>query len=294
MVAAPLEVAIVVPFYGDPDELRECLDSLRAQTYADWRAVVVDDASPQPAAPVVAALADPRIELVRHQTNRGLAAARNTGVQHSRAPWLLPVDADDRLPADVLERLLAAVAAAPDVDVFFGDLQIFGEQTGVWRYPVGVPAALTRQQWLPGAGALLRRALWQRAGGWCEQAVFRAGNEDWDFWLAVAATGPLRVAHIGAIAYQYRRRAGSMSVGSLQRNDGHTRLAMLARHPQLFASPADASRFVCDGIGRSIAAHLRRFEWRGAGRWLREWLGWRWAGKRRWAQLQARRAPERA
>ena len=69
--------SIVVPTYGRPEYLGECLASILQQTVEDFEVVVVDDASPDP---VELPVEDARLRLLRRDTNGGPAAARNTGM----------------------------------------------------------------------------------------------------------------------------------------------------------------------------------------------------------------------
>ena len=76
-VASPPDVSIVVPCYAHGAELTRGLESIRDQTHGAWECVVVDDGSPtDEAAEAVAILGDDRVRFVKHDTNRGLAAAR--------------------------------------------------------------------------------------------------------------------------------------------------------------------------------------------------------------------------
>ena len=100
-VTEAIEVSIVIPTYGRPDQLAACLDSLEALDYPRDRfeVIVVDDGSPQPLPPYGGAL---RVTLVR-QAHAGPAAARNTGAAASRGRWLAFTD-DDCRPAKIATR----------------------------------------------------------------------------------------------------------------------------------------------------------------------------------------------
>ena len=264
MTQFPAQIGIVIPVYGHFDLLEACLRSIIAQEGPAWRAVVVDDGSPEgQAADVVAALGDPRIETVRHSVNCGLAASRNTGVKHLTTPWILPFDGDDLMPTGALQALWLG-AQNPDVDCVFGDLELFGAQSGRLHYVVRPPETIVTSQWLPGAGTLMRRAIWARAGGWSELEIFRLGNEDWDFWLSVAASGPLRAVHVAALTYRYRRRAESLSLSSMRDNEWQTRMAMVERHAALFARFGGARAFVWAGVWKTVRARLRAGQFRAA------------------------------
>lgn len=97
-------VEIVVPAYGHPESLADCLASLRTAC-PGVRVVVVDDGSPAGAA-VAAVAAEHGATLLRHEANRGPAAARNTGLGEVSAPIVAFVDSDCTVTPGWLEALL--------------------------------------------------------------------------------------------------------------------------------------------------------------------------------------------
>jgi glycosyltransferase involved in cell wall biosynthesis len=92
---------LVIPTYNRGHLLERALRSCLAQDFADWEAVVVDDASNDAAAvtaaEVVGRLGDGRIRVIRHEQNRGVCEARNTGALAAQASWLIFLDDDDEL-----------------------------------------------------------------------------------------------------------------------------------------------------------------------------------------------------
>ena len=108
-------VAVVVPVYDHEAWLPGVLACLQTQTLADWECVVVDDGSPGDVHAAMAdALDDPRVRLVRHETNRGLGAALNRGLDETAAPLVAYLPADDLFHADHLATLVQALDDAPD------------------------------------------------------------------------------------------------------------------------------------------------------------------------------------
>lgn len=105
-------VTVIVPGYDVAPYAVEALDSLRAQTRRDWVAVLVDDASTDGTGALfdAAAAADERFQVVHHREQRGLGAARNTGLDLVRTPFVGFLDADDRLTPRALERLVSTLA----------------------------------------------------------------------------------------------------------------------------------------------------------------------------------------
>lgn len=108
---------MVVPTYGVQEWLPECLDSLLAQTHQRWRAVVVDDGSPDESGEIAESYADadPRFRVL-HTANAGLGAARNAGAHHLAGDphwrYLGFLDSDDVLPPNALATLVGSLEAS--------------------------------------------------------------------------------------------------------------------------------------------------------------------------------------
>ena len=106
-------VGVVVPAYGVEEFLPAALDSLRAQTYPHWRAVVVDDGSPDRSGEIAEEYAarDRRITVL-HTANGGLGAARNRGVAAVKGEYLAFLDSDDVLPPDAYAHMVERLDAS--------------------------------------------------------------------------------------------------------------------------------------------------------------------------------------
>ncbi|MBL6456667.1 glycosyltransferase family 2 protein [Belnapia sp. T6] len=113
---APL-VSVVVPCFNRAHLIPELLATVRGQTLPDWELVIVDDCSTEDLAAAVQACGpDPRIRLIRHESNRGAPAARNTGVAAARGRFIAFLDSDDSWRPEKLARQAEAVLAASDPD----------------------------------------------------------------------------------------------------------------------------------------------------------------------------------
>lgn len=106
-------VGVVVPAWGVEQWLPATLDSLLAQTHTAWRAVVVDDGSPDRSGEIAEAYAarDPRISVL-HTPNGGLGAARNRGAAVVEGDYLAFVDSDDVLPSDAFAHQVGLLEAS--------------------------------------------------------------------------------------------------------------------------------------------------------------------------------------
>lgn len=105
------EISVIVPVYNVSSHVGACLASLKAQSFADFEVIVIDDGSSDGSGEVAARsiAADPRFRLVR-QPNAGLAAARNAGLALARGSYIGFVDSDDRVAPDYMARLHGALA----------------------------------------------------------------------------------------------------------------------------------------------------------------------------------------
>jgi glycosyltransferase involved in cell wall biosynthesis len=114
---AVARVSIVIVCYNQARYLREAIQSALAQTCGDIEVLVVDDGSMDDTRDV--ALSFPRVRYV-HQANQGLAAARNTGIRETTSPYLLFLDADDRLLPEAAQSGLECFQAHPESGFVFG------------------------------------------------------------------------------------------------------------------------------------------------------------------------------
>lgn len=95
-------VSVIVPVYKVEDYLVRCLDSLCGQSLRDIEIILVDDASPDKSGVICEEYAakDARFKVFHHSENRGLAAARNTGIANAAGDYLMFVDSDDWVHED--------------------------------------------------------------------------------------------------------------------------------------------------------------------------------------------------
>ena len=100
------EISIIIPVYNRKNELPLCLDSVLAQTFADWEVICINDGSTDGSAEILSAYAarDSRIRVFT-QENRGQGAARNYGIHEARGKYISFLDSDDYLASNFLEAL---------------------------------------------------------------------------------------------------------------------------------------------------------------------------------------------
>ena len=109
-------ISVVMPCYNCEKALDRAITSLCAQTAEDWELIAVDDGSTDRTGAALDAWAgkDTRIQVL-HQANGGVSRARNAGIAAAKGEWLAFLDADDELPEDALETLLALYTGKEDI-----------------------------------------------------------------------------------------------------------------------------------------------------------------------------------
>ena len=104
------KVSIIVPVYKVEQYIRECLDSMKQQTFTDWECLLIDDGSPDNSGKICDeyAHADARFKVI-HVENGGVSRARNIGLDNMTGEWVLFVDSDDIIAVNTLEACLDKV-----------------------------------------------------------------------------------------------------------------------------------------------------------------------------------------
>lgn len=105
-------VSIIIPAYNAEKQIGEALTSVFKQTYPYFEVIVVDDASKDQTTEVVESFTDERLRLLRHSTNQGPGAARNSAIEAAKGKWIALLDADDQWHFSRLEKLMQVIADA--------------------------------------------------------------------------------------------------------------------------------------------------------------------------------------
>ena len=129
-----MKVSIVIPLYNKAPYVRRALDSIAAQTFTDFEAIVVDDGSTDDGAAIIENYPDRRFRLIR-QGNAGPGAARNAGVAQARGKFIAFLDADDEWLPNYL---------AEGLRLFHDFPEVASVTSGYIEYPSG---ASTESMW---------------------------------------------------------------------------------------------------------------------------------------------------
>lgn len=113
-------VSVIIPAYNAERYIADAIRSVLNQTYPWFEIIVVDDASQDKTAAVVESIKDGRIHLIRHPSNKGAGAARNTAIEVAKSRWIALLDVDDAFAPQRLERFVELAESYGD-GYFFAD-----------------------------------------------------------------------------------------------------------------------------------------------------------------------------
>jgi hypothetical protein len=206
------EVSVVVTLYNYADVVAETLHSVAASQQVNCEVIVIDDHSRDDSVQVaLRALAehpDLKWTLVARSTNRGLAAARNLGVQMALSDYVMIVDADNHLYPRGLAALRQRLMSTPSASASYSLLEDFGASQGVRSAVAWDVRRLCEANYLD-AQSMWRRSALLALGGYRDDDDLVFGWEDWDLWLRLAHTGGEAVLH-PEILGRYRVQEVSM------------------------------------------------------------------------------------
>ncbi len=199
-------VSVVVPTRNRRRLLQQTLRSILAQDGVAVEVIVVDEASGDGTAEFLASLGEDRVTSIRHQSAKGLARARNAGLDVVTTEWVAFVDDDDLWAPGKLMCQLAALRETPLAEwacvgaaLVDERLRVFGQQR--LEPQADVVSLLQAGNVIPGsASSVLTRTEFVRAVG-----AFREDlrwGEDWDLWIRMALAAPLAVVDRPLMAYR--------------------------------------------------------------------------------------------
>ena len=217
-------VSVIMPVYNVAEFIDECVESIKAQTFRDFELIVVDDCGRDDSMERIRrrladGQADFAVRYLRHERNRGLSAARNTGFEVAEGKYVYYLDSDDLLAPECLETL-CRLAERTLADVTIGNLRVLGDGTWIARIegteprliagqPQVLHAYLAGEYYVMAWNKLCRRDFLLR-----HRLAFVEGlvHEDnpWSLRLACHAE---RVALSPVETYVYRIRENSLQTG---------------------------------------------------------------------------------
>ena len=209
-MSAPIKVSVISPFYKVAPFIERCAESLLGQTLQDVEFIFVDDASPDESREilekVIARHPERNARIVTHEVNKGLPAARNTGLAVAQGEFIYHCDSDDWVETDMLEKMYKA-ATDNGADYVYCDFWMQFEKSA--RYmgnpTFTEPEQMVKEGFLAGSmkynvwNKIAKRRLYEESG-----VRFPDGHGmGEDMTMILLATHAKRVAHVSEALYHY-------------------------------------------------------------------------------------------
>lgn len=185
----PKKVSVIIPTFNHAHLISKCLDSLIAQDYPDWEAIVVNNFSKDNTIEVVESYKDDRIKLINFDNKGIIAAARNEGIRNATGEYIAFLDSDDYWYPNKLSYCLGRIG---DNDVVYHNLRVFGPSGNSWKVNKGrkikKPAfedLLILGNQIQNSSAIVKKEIIDQLGGLSEDPMLFA-LEDFDLWIRIS------------------------------------------------------------------------------------------------------------
>lgn len=203
-----INISVIVPCYNQSHFLEEALQSVMDQTDSNWECIIINDGSFDKTEEIalVWCAKDSRFRYVKKE-NGGLSSARNTGIAISQGEYILPLDADDKIHANYLEKIVKAFSENPALELVTSKIQFFGSSNKELKLPNYNYKKLLVQNCFVCSSAF-KKTSWESVGGYDTNMK---SFEDWEFWIRIL-NEKSQVCIIPELMFRYRKHdKGSLS-----------------------------------------------------------------------------------
>ncbi|MGL5195420.1 MAG: glycosyltransferase family A protein, partial [Chroococcales cyanobacterium] len=118
-----IAVSVIIPCYNQGEFVLEAIASVESCQDPVYEILIVNDGSTSPVTQKVLTYLEKKGYQVIHQSNQGLAAARNTGIKKAQGRYILPLDADNKIKPDYITEAVAILDEHPEVGVVYGNAE---------------------------------------------------------------------------------------------------------------------------------------------------------------------------
>lgn len=236
-------VSVIVPCYNQAQYLSETLDSLLAQTYGNWECIIVNDGSIDNTEEIANKWIkkDKRFKYIAKQ-NGGLSSARNSGIKSANGEYILPLDSDDLIHPDYVQKAVEILISEPQIKLVYANAKKFGCINQLWNLKPYLYKTLLEGNMIY-CSAIYRKADYFLTEGYDENML--SGLEDWDFWIQLLNEKD-SVYKINKVMFYYRVKQTSMITSIAYQQQKELRLYIYKKHQvkytEYFKDPIDLIR----------------------------------------------------
>ncbi len=262
--------SVIIPTYNRARKVVRAVESVLAQTLADFDVWVIDDGSSDQTAQALS----PYLNHIHYlsQVNSGVAEARNCGMRESSGQYIALLDSDDWWYPQKLGVVAAAIKAHSDVGLFYSQFDVFNEAgEKLWRNQSRAITGSAYRSLLKGDFLAASTTVFKR------ECIDRVGNfdremtpcEDWDLWLRIARGYPISLVPEALVAFEYES-ADKVTADTSAWLAGHDRVVQKAFAEDETLSPAVRQSILANIAYVKGKVCLEANDSQGATRWFKE------------------------
>lgn len=204
------KVTVLMPVYNGEKYLSEAIESILQQTFTDYELLIINDGSNDRTVQIIEKYVDPRIRLIHNQENLGLISSLNKGLDLAQGQYIARMDCDDVCHPERLRKQVEFMDAHPEIGVCGTWVELIGEKSGVWRYPIDhdeIRASLILESVLAHPSVIIRKSKFKEYKLYYDPAYMHA--EDFELWHR--CSDHFLLANLPEVLLKYRITASSTS-----------------------------------------------------------------------------------
>jgi len=202
-------VSIVLPTYNGEAYLEQSIESCLTQSYKNWELIIVDDCSTDKTPEIINNFSEkePRIKVIRHQSNKKLPAALNSGFSDAKGKYFTWTSDDNYYAPDALSTLVSYLENNKEKDLVYTDFTMVDEQGEKIGERVTERPELLLERNVVGASFLYHRKIHEKLSGFNENKFM---IEDYDFWLRALKHFSFSRLHENLYFYRWHNKSLSL------------------------------------------------------------------------------------
>lgn len=197
------KASVIVPCFNQAQYLPDALKSVLDQTFQDWECIIVNDGSTDNTKEIALDWInkDKRFRYLE-KVNGGVSDARNKGISICAGEYILPLDADDLIGAEYMDKASEVLDTRSDIGIVYCNAEYIGDRSGRINYPDFSEELMLKRN-LIFCSAVYRKSDYLKTKGYNTNMIY--GLEDWDFWLSLIERGA-GVNKLPGVHFYYRTK----------------------------------------------------------------------------------------
>lgn len=204
-------ISVLLCTYNDALYIREAIESILSQSFADFEFLIIDDGSTDETATIIKSFSDKRIIYLKNPENKGLEFSKNRGIEVAKGKYIAYLDGDDKCHPNRLQAQFEFMEANPTIGFCTTDVKMFGTETGFYLSPqtdseIRLKALFNTP--LPHPACMIRKRVLLENN--IRYRTDFPAAEDYPFMVDLLTKS--KAGNVPKILFFYRMRANSISV----------------------------------------------------------------------------------